>query len=72
MDDIFSFGKETFEIFEVFGNIYLGSLGIFAGIHSFIKFLERNGLTEVVGIINAIEFIMEADIFYISCFKMFF
>ena len=71
MQNVLALFEEGREIVDILGNVYLACLGIGTFGHFLIKLFKRHALTEIVHVIFAVEHIVEADIFYIACFKVF-
>ena len=71
MQNVLPLFEEGREIVDILGNVYLTCLGIGTFGHFLIKLFKRHALTEIVHVIFAVEHIVEADIFYIACFKVF-
>ena len=64
--------EEGSEIIDELGDVDLTGLGIGSFGHHPVKILERDALTEVVGIRNIVQHVVKANIMYAAAVKMLF
>ena len=71
MQNVLALFKKRGEEIDILGNVYLAGLGFRTLGHFIIKFFKRHALAEIVAVVLAVEHVVEADVFYVACFKMF-
>ena len=71
MQDVIAFCKKAFEICLIFLSIDLGGFGVGTLGHCFVKIFKIYGLSQVIFVFYAVQFIMKAYIGNVSFFKMF-
>ena len=72
MQDVPPLLQHGFKIRQKFIDIDLGGLCFLAGGHAGVKLLERDALTQVIGVAGTAQGVVEADIADIAFFKVFF
>ena len=72
MQDVPPLLQHGFKIRQKFIDIDLGGLCFLAGGHAGVKLLERDALTQVIGVTGTAQGVVEADIADIAFFKVFF
>ena len=71
MQHILAFFQEALKIGLVFFGVDLGGAGVRAIGHRLIELVKGNGLTEIVGVLFAIQLIVEADVTDVAVLEVF-